>query len=87
MAENDVLDSLSKYEDAFDISAFFQQYYCNTEGTSGKHMQHTLRCYHNAFQDLPNSGLKVMDYASGGGARGGGKTGAGSQAGEGCGPL
>ena len=67
MAEKDVLDSLSKYEDAFDVSAFFQQYCCYTEGTSrAKRVQHTLRCYHDAFQSLPSSSnLKVMDYGSG----------------------
>ena len=52
--------SMSSYHDAFEPSAYLERYYNNTAGR----VQHTLRCYHDAFQTLPND-LKVLDYGSG----------------------
>ena len=51
------------YLDKFDGSAYLQDYVYLERG------QHMLRCYHNAFQDLP-SGVSVLDYGSGPSVRG-----------------
>ena len=54
--------SRSNYNDAFIPATFLRSYYCNAAYQD--RIQHTLRCYHEAFQTLPN-GLKVLDYGSG----------------------
>ena len=38
------------------------QHFCNPEDYL--HLQHTFRCYHEAFQNLP-SDVKVLDYGAG----------------------
>ena len=55
----------SSYRD-FEPSAFLKRYFTKTSGISYAvdRMQHTLRCYHDAIEKLPN-GLKVLDYGSG----------------------
>ena len=60
--ENMSSRSTSNYHDAFEPSAFLERYYSNTANTH--RVQHTLRCYHDAFQTLSND-LKVLDYGSG----------------------
>ena len=51
------------YFDKFDGTAYLWQY------ASIENSQHMLRCYHSAFQDLPN-GISVLDYGSGPSVRG-----------------
>ena len=52
---------LSYQHDEFDALTFLQRY--NWVNAPGR-VKHMLRCYHDAFQDLPND-LKVLDYGSG----------------------
>ena len=51
--------------DVFDSYAFLKRYF-SSDGNSYNlgRMRHTLRCYHDAFETLPN-GLKILDYGSG----------------------
>ena len=51
------------YLDKFDGTAYLRQY------AFIENSQHMLRCYHSAFQDLPN-GISVLDYGSGPSVRG-----------------
>ena len=59
------VDSVGYDYTDFEPTAFLERYY-TTRGNSYNvgRMQHTLRCYHETFQTLPN-GLKVLDYGSG----------------------
>ena len=61
MVEKDTSCFLSYQHDEFDTPTYMQRYnWVNDPG----HVKHMLRCYHDAFQDLPND-LKVLDYGSG----------------------
>ena len=55
--------STPNYHDLFDPYAYLERYFTFSAG-SLNWSHHQLRCYHEAFQTLPNS-LKVLDYGSG----------------------
>ena len=60
----ETIDSSPSYSD-FSPYAYLENYY-TSKGVSYSlnRLQHSLRCYHEAFETLP-SGLKILDYGTG----------------------
>ena len=54
---------MENYEEEFDPLDFVKDYYTITDELPAQ-AKHTLRCYHDVFQKVPN-GAKVLDYGAG----------------------
>ena len=59
-----VIVSMEDYLEKVGTTEYLKRYACCKANDIPSHAQHMLRCYHEAFQNLPND-VKVLEYGAG----------------------